>query len=473
MTPVEEHELLIRHARKWAESKKRTLDADLLETALDLRSVHDELEDNFWPEGTVEHLMLARWPSHGPFESPDPDAVAATLDTFVHFLRATGRMMSGSADPKSLAREARRAAPKMLAACADTGAHSQSKVLLGFAAESGIDLGSADSMEDLQGRLDEVMNAWNALPQEERIARMPLTSNAPNALSQRTSELFGGSGGSFDPRVAAQLLSGDDDLDEWDDVDDVLEASDPAQSAAVLRESGFLRSCLALLAWVGDGRAVTRTGVLRPALAEQAYAELGLADWDARRQLASLRGLDGLQPTAAELESVSTDFIWKSAGECLPLDRLWWALESSGDIETTSTKARVVPRSLATDRDWVLWGLTLVTGLLQRVEDTVQLGPLVHLLGEGALSGEPIRLKDLRDSWATARSNPEVRIADAVPDLAPSVAEWSDRSLAKTLQTFDDTGLWTRAGDSFRLTPFGRDFAIVFFSLLDDGELEL
>ena len=475
---MEEHQLLIRHALKWAESKQRTCDADLLETALELRSVHDELEDTYWPEGAVEDLMLVRWPSHGPLEAPDPDAVAGTLDTFVHFLRATGRMMSGSADPKSLAREARRAAPKMLDACADAGAHSQSKVLLGFAAESGIDLSSADSMEELQSRLDEVMNAWNALPQQERVARMPLTSNAPNAMSLRVSEMFGGSGGFFDPKVAAGLLARDDGWDDgWDDGDEFddtpLEPSDPALSAEAVRASGFIRSCRALLDWIGAGRAVTRTGVLRPAVAEAAFTALGLAEWDARWELASRRALDGPSPTAEELEAASIGFIWKSAGQCLPLDRLWWPLQVAGDIETTSSKATVVPRTLDTDEEWVVWGLTLLIALLERVEDDVELGPLVHLLGAGVLGGEAVRLDDLRPWWATARSNPNARIAESVPDLASTIAHWSDRSLALTLHVFGDTGIWTRDGDTFELTPFGRDFALVFFRMLEDGAIEL
>jgi hypothetical protein len=41
------------------------------------------------------------------------------------------------------------------------------------------------------------------------------------------------------------------------------------------------------------------------------------------------------------------------------------------------------------------------------------------------------------------------------------------------LQVFGDTGIWTREGDTFELTPYGRDFALIFFSMLEDGELEL
>ena len=58
-------------------------------------------------------LMTVRWPGHGPLDPPDIDALVATLDTFWRFLRATGRMASGSADVKTLVREARRSATPM------------------------------------------------------------------------------------------------------------------------------------------------------------------------------------------------------------------------------------------------------------------------------------------------------------------------------------------------------------------------
>ncbi len=120
---MSEHRLLIRHATTWAADKQRILDPALLETALDLRAFHDDEPATHWPPGSLEHLMLRRWPAHGP-GAPDPEALADTLATFVQFLRSTGRMGSGSGDPKVLAKEARRAAPKMVDACADRGAHS-------------------------------------------------------------------------------------------------------------------------------------------------------------------------------------------------------------------------------------------------------------------------------------------------------------------------------------------------------------
>ena len=74
---------------------------------------YDDLEPTYWPAGSVEHLLLERWPSKGDVDVPDETTLVETLDGWFRFLRSTGRMSGRSADPKQLAREARRAAPRM------------------------------------------------------------------------------------------------------------------------------------------------------------------------------------------------------------------------------------------------------------------------------------------------------------------------------------------------------------------------
>lgn len=49
--------------------------------------------------------------------------------------------------------------------------------------------------------------------------------------------------------------------------------------AKIARSSKYLRSMLALAAWVGERREVTTTGVLRPALAREVSEVLGLGAW--------------------------------------------------------------------------------------------------------------------------------------------------------------------------------------------------
>ena len=167
-----DHEILVHHARVWAESKGRALDADALGEVLELRRAYDEYADGDWPPGSAERLLLVTWPGYGP-PPPDQDTLQQTLDTFWGFLRATGRLRAGSASPAELRREARRALPRMATAYSDPALHSQGRVLADFGREIGVELDGAADVADLQERLAEVQGAWNALPTEERLRRMP------------------------------------------------------------------------------------------------------------------------------------------------------------------------------------------------------------------------------------------------------------------------------------------------------------
>ena len=62
--------------------------------------------------------------------------------------------------------------------------------------------------------------------------------------------------------------------------DEQVFPTDPAVSAPQYRASAYLRQVLALCEWVGEGREVTTTEVLRPAVARTAYADLGLWAWE-------------------------------------------------------------------------------------------------------------------------------------------------------------------------------------------------
>ncbi len=135
------YRLLITHAEQWSAKARRPLDVDLLETALSLRDTHDRRPGTSWPEGSAAELMTVRWPGHGPLDPPDVEVLVATLETFWRFLRATGRMASGSADVKVLTREARRSAAAMRDRLADPAAYGASKSLLAFGREIGITVG--------------------------------------------------------------------------------------------------------------------------------------------------------------------------------------------------------------------------------------------------------------------------------------------------------------------------------------------
>ena len=148
---MNDHELLLRHAERWASEKKRPLDTDLLVTALDLRATHDGLAANNWRAGSVRHLMLTRWPAHGPAGVPDVASLVDSLDTFWRFLRSTGRMAGASAEPKALLTEAKAAAKRMPEACADPSRHGTAKSLLAFGRDLGITRWREDSTRDNWG----------------------------------------------------------------------------------------------------------------------------------------------------------------------------------------------------------------------------------------------------------------------------------------------------------------------------------
>ena len=164
---------LLRDFAAWAESKGRDIDLMLLDELLRLRSSYDELEPTYWPPGSVEHLLLERFPSKGPTETPEPEVVSETLDAYFRFLRSTGRMSRRSADPKELTREARRNARRMHELAEDRVNWSPNKVLADFGRTIGIDLDGAPDLETLQQRLEQIQQAWNELPVSERRRLMP------------------------------------------------------------------------------------------------------------------------------------------------------------------------------------------------------------------------------------------------------------------------------------------------------------
>ena len=72
-------EELLELAQAWATQRGRTFAPELVDTAIRLRDSYDGLEAHRWPARTVEHLMLVRWPSHGPHGVPDVAALVASL----------------------------------------------------------------------------------------------------------------------------------------------------------------------------------------------------------------------------------------------------------------------------------------------------------------------------------------------------------------------------------------------------------
>ncbi|KGN30743.1 hypothetical protein N802_05930 [Knoellia sinensis KCTC 19936] len=458
-----DHDLLLTHAARWAESKKRPLDLALLETVLDLVTKYDERSAQAWPPGSARNLVLHRWPANGPTALPDRDALRDSLDTYWRFLRATGRMTSGSAAPADLVKELRRALPAMAEATGDRSNWSQGRVLQDFGSSIGIELDGVATMEEMQARLDRIMAAWNALPTEERIRLMPDPSPR-SAMGVRATEVASQMLGGGAPAAGEHV--GEPDPDDMASVYPHYRRGIPSVAVRQAAESGFARKLSALLDWLGDGKAVTSTGVLKPALAQEAFAALDLATWERRYEaLADPHGAWAaakLTPEAKDHDARARASSIRRAGENLALDRLWWVGQATEVIRVTSTRAL---RAEAVSGDPLIGAITQVVSLLERVEHNPT-DMLAHILLRAMVSPDgEIDLEDVReDEWETGG------FADRYGEVHEFIDVWrdiSDGRIGRCVALFDDMALWTRQGDDLTITDFGREAAVVVMSLAD------
>ena len=435
---MEPYTLLIRHAAAWASDRSRPLDQGLLAEALELREHNDGVVAQEWPPGSGERLMIVTRPAYGP--PPRPEELRDTLDTFWSFLRATGRMTGRSASPADLRKEGRRAAPRMQAAYDDPARHSQGRVMAEFGRSIGVDLDGAADVDELNDRLRRVQDAWNALPQAERVRLMPDPSPKGLRGAAFTDEING-------TRASPEQVP--------------VSASDLARAAEDARGSEFVQACLRLVRWVGEGRAVTAAGLLRPALAREAYQYLDLWPWE-RTWEAIRRGRpERSGPDEPAVEALRADLAlqaWRSAGDCLPLDRLWYAVDMADLVELRSTRA--VPRAPLpqTDEEWVHTAVVLLIGQTMRLDET--LTDCLALILETATGGaSPIA--DLRQRWLATLPT---RDSDVL-------ADYFDEKFAETLFVFGDAGLWVVDGDRLKLTMLGLIFIGPFRDAVAGGRL--
>jgi hypothetical protein len=304
------HRLLLSHFTNWSKTKGRDVDVQLLESLLDLRATYDDLEPTLWPTGSVQDLLLRLVPAKGPTEPLPSDAVVEALDAYFRFLRSTGRMSARSATPANLAKEASRSAKKMTAAARDQRNWSPTKSMINFGEGIGISLDDLSTTEELQGRLDEIAAVWNDLPIHER-----------QRLNPREGDLSG--------RGAAMAAYQTDD-----EIEALIQAfryempqgelPSIEEVAPIVEKAGLLGQVEALTRWVGPRAEVTATRVLRPAAARQAFDDLGLVDWT--REWLRLGDSEGrVSPEDREqvLDKLASWQNWRSARDCLALDRLW------------------------------------------------------------------------------------------------------------------------------------------------------
>lgn len=446
---VTEPDLLVRHASDWAAKKKRALDGDLLAEVVGLRLTYDEHPLGTWPAGSAERLVLVTWPAYGPTPPPDPDRLGETLDTFWGFLRATGRMSAGSASPAELRKEVRRALPKMWDACADPSRHSQGRVLGDFGRSIGIDMDSAADAAELQVRVGQIMAAWNSLPDEERLRLMP----DPSPKSIRGERMTG---------AIARPPWPQPQEDDDEDVD--LEPGDVRESARLARSSDFVAACLALADWVGGGRPVTSRGLLRPPVARDAYRHLDLWEWERgyeRTRHTSYGMIEAEEtPEVDQLLASAALNSWRSAGDCLPLDRLWFACDAADLVEIGGSMARRGRPNPESDEEWRDLALVLLIGLCLRL-GWYAIEPMAGILLIWLASEDETVPFDAVRAWWDSRCPEQLRKLEFM--------HWQER-LDLLLVHFADVELWRFEDDRYALTDLGRDFAIVFLNAVD-GQL--
>lgn len=102
---MREHQLLVRHATAWAESRSMTLHPELLEEVLDRRARRGRRSVLYWPRRSGGDLARAAWPEPASVPEVERRRMVGTMRTFWQFLARTGRLAPRSATPDDLAGE--------------------------------------------------------------------------------------------------------------------------------------------------------------------------------------------------------------------------------------------------------------------------------------------------------------------------------------------------------------------------------
>lgn len=406
--------------------------------------------------------MLVRWPAHGPVEPPDVDDLVESLDTFWGFLRSTGRMSTASAQPAQLRREARRAAPKMAAACADQASFGTAKQILDFGSEIGINLDDVPDIDEANRRLQQIVEAWNAQPDEARLAR---SQHWPGSGRPSGRDLLEAAEESAVPGFP---IGSDSSLFSFNEDGDLLlpEPLDRAASAAQAEESPFLKAVLALSEWVGDGKPITSTDTLRPAVGQQAYVDLGLREWE--RSVDALAHRAPRDRGSAVKQDEAPD--WRSASECYALERLWRTALLGGLITTSGRKARFERSVVPGEPDgWLRLALMVTTASLVGWNDGEGVGLAIETLAMiDAEHGHPASEAEIAGRWWKSPQNLWREALDSddedgtwepVPD--DFIRRMSDEDVAWWLALFADHGLWQERDGKLFGTEFGRDVLVL------------
>jgi hypothetical protein len=448
------HRLLVSHFTNWTQAKGREVDVKLLESLLDLRATYDDLEPTLWPAGSVQDLLLRLVPAKGPTEPLPSAATVDALDAYFRFLRNTGRMSARSATPADLTKEARRSAKKMAAAARDRSNWSPGKTMIDFGASIGLPLEDLSSADELQARLGQISAAWNELPIHERQRLDPPKDN----LSGRTRAMT-----AYQTEIETEALirSFTYEMPQGD-------LPSTAEVAPIIREAALISQLEALTRWIEPRAEVTTTGVLRPAAARQAFEDLGLVSWmreSLRIDYAEMRS--GALPAEMEtlLDTVAPLQSWRSARDCVALDRLWNAALTARVIRIEGRWAYAAWPEQVDDEAIVslatVAGLDLLFGFLDG-DPAFGLPVLGYaLLRSYVRRPRPVPLQEIADfaeSWAlspTERTGPTYDI----------YRRMISSSLRHSLHHLSDLGIFSQTENEIVMTAWGDVFVSAWLSV--------
>jgi hypothetical protein len=447
------HRLLLSHFSNWSQAKGRDVDVQLLEGLLDLRATYEDLEPTLWPAGSVQDLLLRLVPAKGPTEPLSSDATADTLDAYFRFLRSTGRMSARSAPPGDLAKEARRSAKKMVAAARDRTNWSPGKSVLDFGASIGLNIDDLASVDELQGRLDQISAAWNDLPIHERQRLDPPKDN----LSGRDRAM---AACQTDDEMEALIRSFSYELPEG-------ELPPPADLAPIIRDAGLLGQLEALTRWIEPRAEVTATGVLRPEVARIAYEDLGLAAWTRE----SLRLRSELLAPRIQGEDMETALdamcapSWRSARDCQALDRLWNAALTSRVIRIEGRWAYAAWPEQPDDEDIVnLATDASIDVLFGYFDEQAYFGPPAlgyALLRSYVRRPRPVTLEEIADFTESWELPPSLRTGPDYPFLRRMI----NSGVRRALYNVRDLGIFSETNKEIMLTAWGDMFVSAWLSI--------
>ncbi len=239
--------------------------------------------------------------------------------------------------------------------------------------------------------------------------------------------------------------------------DEAIPVQDVRVVAGQVRRSEYQKRIRSLVDWIGpDGKPVTAAGLLRPATAREAIADLELDDW-------MLTELGERAPT------------WRSAGDHLGLDRLYRGAVEAGFLDIRSTRVIAIPQTGTDDQGWVMTGLIALIAAYERGAGHLTSDPLLGMLLSVGL-GDARTVEDLLTWWGHSPVNPLNRLVSdrldpaQASELSQAVARANEAAIDWTLGYWRDTGIIHETANNLTVTELGLDFTRVLIRLHEHEE---